>query len=247
MFCTMLSGCSFITGMSTKTVYGKVLYQGEGLAGVKITDRVNVYAETDADGNFSFETTNKNLVLYPQKQGFMFLPSYSQVLFNTSNVFTALDAQLLNGKLVLEKVMIMPTSIVSYIDKDFSCKKQDVTGLKIYDLSISVNDSDAIICTFDDVAAIKEETDIFCSDQNFVYDIVDGVAQIKLAYSLSAYFKSNYRESIAIEGERVLRINKTLDTGNLVLGYYELYASGINSTHNGYSYNISFMFKYLPL
>lgn len=227
-----------------KTISGIVTFNGTGIENVEITDKINSYATTDNLGNFSFETTKNELVLYPQKSGYIFTPTFIVVTDQTYIEFTCEKAEVLNGTLVLEQISITPTSIVSFQENNFLYKNEDKDCLKIDGINLTINDLTQISNLTNYFAPINQSTNIL-GENDFEFDVIEGIANLKISYELSAYFKIYNHESTAFENERVVRVNKTLDTGNLINNKFELFASGINSSHNGYSYNISFIFNFI--
>ena len=77
--------------------------------------------------------------------------------------------------------------------------------------------------------------------------IEDGYISIKISYELSTFYTVYNHESVAVENQRILRTQKVVDSGSLFDGKFEMHASGINSVHNGFSYNIAFVFDYIEL
>ena len=231
-------------GGKQKTFTGSVKFNGVGLENVEITDKVNVYATTDLNGNFSFSTTKESITIYPQKSGYIFTPA-KIVLTEQANIeITCTKAESLNGKLVLDKVLIKPTSIVSFSDNNFLFVNNNQKCLKIEQLDLTINENTQIINKFNGFAPLNDYTDIL-GDNAFELEVVDGKTNLKIEYTLNTYFTINSHQSTALETARIVRINKTLDTGNLIDNQFELYVSGVNSSHGGYSYNLSFVFEYI--
>lgn len=244
-FSAILGGCDFSFNKTIKNINGTVTFNNEGLQGVKLTDKVYTYATTDSNGNFSFDTIKEKLVIYPQKAGYIFTPAMIEITDQTTVNFTCEKADILNGTLKLSKINITPTSIVSFSENNFLYKYENQDCLKFDSINFVVNQTE-ISSGQDCYLPINIETNVLVdnnNDNSFEYEVVDGVANIKISYVMSTYFTIYNHESTAKELEKVVRVDKTLDTGNLINNQFELFAS-TNSSHNGFSYNISFIFDY---
>ena len=241
---TFLCGCDFNIGLTSRTISGTVTFEGVGLEDVKITDRVTIYATTDSNGNFSFQTTQNEIIIYPQKSGYIFTPAKIVVTNQENITFTCEKAEELNGKLVLSEILITPISIVSFTENNYQYENEGKQCLKINDFKFKLNDEHSFENIVNDYAEIYKETNIL-GNNSFEYDIVHGETNIKISYILSCFFKINNRESVAIENEKIIRVNKVIDSGSLIDNKFELFANSVNSVHNGYSYNISFVFEYV--
>lgn len=239
---TLLCGCEVFLEGATHTVSGYVYFDNRPLENVNITDKVTVYATTDAQGYFKFVTKKTQLALYPQKSGFVFEGQQVDISSNVTLEFVAQKAQKLSGKFVLSKVYITPVSIVSFSENNFLYNQN---SLKINQLNININGTN-ISNQFEDFAPTNQQTNIL-GNNSFTCPIEDGYISIKISYELSTFYTVYNHESVAVENQRILRTQKVVDSGSLYDGKFEMHASGINSVHNGFSYNIAFVFDYIEL
>ena len=236
----LLGGCEVFLEGTVHTVSGYVFFDNRPLEGVNVTDKVTVYATTDENGFFKFDTKKKHLGLYPQKSGFVFEGRQVDINSNVTVQFVAQRAQKLSGKFVLSKVYVVPVSIVSFSENNFLYNQN---CLKINQINININDT-VISNRFEDFAPTNQYTNVL-GNNSFTCPIDDGYVCIKISYELSTFYKIYNHESIAIENPRILRTQKVVDTGSLFDGKFEMHASGINSVHNGFSYNVAFVFDYI--
>lgn len=237
---TLFCGCEVFLEGKTHSISGYVYFDGRPLEDVKITDKINVYTSTNADGYFKFSTKKTEIQIFPEKSGYMFTPQTLTVDGDKKIDFFGQKAQKLDGKIVLSKIVITPVSIVSFSDNNFLYNQN---CLKINQLKVTINqtsfNNDTV--TF---ATLNQQTDLI-GGNSFEYLIEDGYINLKICYELSTFYTTYSHESIAVESQRILRTEKILDTGNIYEGKFEMHASGINSVHNGFSYNIAFVFDYI--
>ena len=142
----------------------------------------------------------------------------------------------------MSKVYITPVSIVSFSENNFLYNQN---SLKINQLNININGTN-ISNQFEDFAPTNQQTNIL-GNNSFTCPIEDGYISIKISYELSTFYTVYNHESVAVENQRILRTQKVVDSGSLYDGKFEMHASGINSVHNGFSYNIAFVFDYIEL
>jgi len=89
-------------------------------------------------------------------------------------------------------------------------------------------------------------TNILNYNDSFSFDIENGVADFKIKYALRMYYSYDKNEAVVNETTRVIFSSATLFDSNLDDNdCIYLSASGINSISSGYSYNISFVFKFV--
>lgn len=238
---SLFCGCELFLEGTTHTISGYVFFDGHPLENVKITDKITVYTTTDQNGYFCFSTKKTTLQLYPQKSGFVFDGQSIVCDQDTTIDFVGQKATKLNGTLVLKQILVQPVSIVSFSDNNFLYNQNQ---LKIRQLKFNINNQ-TFLNSSTVFATTKQQTNLWTEDFDFEYQVVDGYVNIKISYELSTFYTSNERENVAIENQHILRTEKVVDTGCLYDGKFELAASGINSIHNGFSYNISFVFDFV--
>lgn len=249
IFCVqfIFTGCkiSFDKG-NYLTYFGKVTFQGEGLEGVKIVDNVNHYATTDENGEFTFTSQKKELEIFAVKQGYKFTPKIITANPQASIDFVAKEAVLLSGKLKLEEILLTPTSIISLPSNNFNYIVSGKNCVKVCGITVFFNDTQIIERDSTQYVEKQVPTNILNYNDSFSFDIENGVADFKIKYALRMYYSYDKNEAVVNETTRVIFSSATLFDSNLDDNdYIYLSASGINSISSGYSYNISFVFKFI--
>ena len=247
-FSTVLCGCDFVFDTKEpKTYSGIVLFENAPLEGVKIKDKINTYATTDKEGKFSFVSKSASIEIFAEKLGYSFSPKKQVLSTSTTNiVFTAKKASPLSGTLTLEAINIKPTSAISLPSNNFVFKHNNKDCIKIYGLSVFLNSNQIVERTNSNIyCPIDETTNILNYNDEYTLNLENGIADFKLTYILKTYYSYDRNQAVVTESSKIFSVNTTyydshLDENNCI----EVYAFGINSISSGYSYDISFIFKY---
>lgn len=243
----IITGCKFsFDNENSVTYYGKVTFQGEGLEGVSIVDNVNHYASTDENGEFTFNSSKNKLEIFAVKQGYKFTPKTIKAVSQTPIEFVAKEAIPLSGRLKLEEIIFTPTSIISLPTNNFCYTVSGKSHVKICGITVFYNDSQII--ERDSTLYVEKQvpTNILNYNDNFSFDIENGVANFKIKYALRMYYSYDKNEAVVNETTRVISNMNTLYDANLDDNdCIHFSAIGINSISSGYSYNISFVFKFV--
>lgn len=249
IFTLTLSGCEFYyeTGQAY-TVEGHVTFEDTPLAGVKIQSDYMVYATTNEQGYYSFKTRASSLTIYAKKSGYRFQPKTVTVKnSNQQYNFVATQAELLNGTLRLNSILITPTSITSLPDNNYSYVQNGASHLKISEFVLKFN-QEVEFHLVDAVLLEKNKPNNIATNPDFEFEIQNGVTNFNLQFQLKANFKYNLNqnESVSVEPFRNLSIGSVLDTGSLnESDQVKFIASGINSVHNGFTFDIQFVFNFV--
>lgn len=240
-------GCKFSFDSGKElTYFGSVTFQGEGLEGVKIVDSVNHYATTDENGDFSFTSKKTSIKIFAVKQGYKFTPKTVEADSSQPIEFIAKESTALTGKLRLEEILFTPTSIISLPTNNFSYIVSGKNCVKVCGITVFYNDTQIIERDSTVFAEKQVPTNILNYNDNFSFNIENGIANFKIKYSLRVYYTYDKNEAIVNETTRVISNTFTLYDSNLdENGCVYFSATGINSLSSGYSYNISFVFKFI--
>lgn len=247
----LLTGCEFSFGQQGEpiTISGYVTFEQEPLAGVSIISDFMTLTTTNTEGYYSFTTYTSNLSFYAKKSGYSFLPKN----YNSENVleeynFEAIEATLLNGKLVLSEILFTPTSISNLIDNNYAYEINSIYYLKISEFVLKFNQEIVADLTQTTFLEQNKSSNIFDEGDNALeIQITNGVTNYIFEYQIKTFFKynNNQNESVSVEPFKVLRVLSTLYDGDLnEQNQIVLFASG-SSTHNGFSYNLQFVFNYV--
>lgn len=251
-FTLFLTGCefSFANYGQSKTVSGHVFFEDEPLSGVLIQNELTTFATTNEEGFYTFTTRLTNLTIKAKKSGYNFQPKNITIEQDSSlqyNFFGSL-AVLLNGTLNLKQILISPTSIVSIPDNNYSYYANSTINLKISEFMLNFNREDVIQTSQTIMLAKNTYTNILSQDDNLEIEIVDGKTNYRFEFLLKAYFTYSNGQNESIDNEdnlSILSVSSTLDTGDLDDdSQISFIARGINSTSDGYTYNVKFVFQF---
>lgn len=245
--CIGFGACDIFYTPSSKTIEasGKVNFVNLGFEGVEIKTSSQVLDITSADGTFAFETNANELVIFAEKDGYVFSPRSITLTENTQNItFVAEQVKPLNGELVLTSINITPTSIATY-PNDYSFSKNNSEHLKISNLDLTINSYDYQNFINNSMLLEKNSTNKILVDEEFS---IKTQSKINIEFKLSAKYTS-YSKEYNFEETRYTTLNisanqttANLDDDNFLIASLK----GINSSNNMFSYNIYFMFKYYP-
>ena len=246
----LLTGCEFSFGErgEVQTISGMVTYQNVALSGVKIQNDFKVYATTNEDGFFTFQTRVASLTIYAKKSGYNFEPKHITVTDQQENYnFEASLAENLTGKLVLSQILISPNSITSITDNNYSYVINSTSHLKISEFVLKLN-HEVVFHSMQATFIEKNHfTNIYHDEPKDELEITNGATNFVFEFQMKNYFKynNNQNESVSVEQTKILNINSTLTSGDLNQdGVVKFVASGINSIHNGFTYDIQFVFQF---
>ena len=89
-------------------------------------------------------------------------------------------------------------------------------------------------------------SNILQTEEDFEIHMEDGQTNYQFEFQIKTFFKynNNQNESVSIEPFKILRVSSTLYDGDLNdQNQIVFFASG-NSSHNGFSYDLQFVFDY---
>lgn len=243
--CSILfSACNFSPSNETITASGFVYCESEALEDVLIKSNTKTLATTNEDGSFSFEKAKTKTTIYAEKTGYTFTPKAIEITHSAQDiVFTAHKIENLNGTLSLNKINIIPTSIVSISD-NYIFNLGGKPCLKIKNLYVGIGNT-KYNCLSSDVYAEKNKNNYIDVNNDLFANTGE---KFNIEFSLDAYFSSYRNEYVYIEEKpSILKITKQQTTEHLTENNQIEYTFvGVNSTNNKFSYNITFIFDYYP-
>ena len=223
---------------------GVVTFNNQGLNDVTIKSSIKDYTTTDANGNYTFLTKAKSIIIYPEKEGYIFSPKQITLSSgeNTAN-FIATKVQDLQGKLRLNSIIITPTSILSSPD-NYSFFHNGKPCLKVSDVTIKGAGVTKQLNTAD-IYLNKGEQNILYNNSNIVYTCGENAT---IGILINTYFVSYQQTIKTTETEYTyLYINKP-QTNEMLLNsqiIYNLY--GINNRTKSFTFDVSFVFDYIKI
>lgn len=223
---------------------GLISYGNEAMVGVVIKTSDRALCITDEEGEFKFESSLKNIKIYPEKEGYYFEPEFVIVTEESPECsFIAKKTTPLVGKLTLKKVIIKPTYIVSYSD-DYLYSKDNKDCLKVFDISLKHNEKIFTISTENMFLYKNEKNEIEIEED---INITCG-SQSQIGFIINTYFKYNYYESHTAYTEySYLYIAGDQTNNKLQNNQIEYSLIGINNKSNKFTFNITFIFDYSEL
>lgn len=221
---------------------GIVTFSESALVGVAIKTNVKEYAKTDSFGRFSFETKSKGIVIFAQKEGYIFEPKSIELVpgENTAN-FTAKKIEMLSGELRLKEVIITPTSIVQssdnylYNNNGWECLKASDITLTSIEKSLVLNESPIYLN--------KAQKNVITVGEDFIFSCGE---QFSLGIAVNTYFKNNNHEGKTSNAEEAMLYVKNKQTNADLVNneiIYNLY--GINNKTKNFTIDISFVFEFI--
>lgn len=251
LICTfVLTGCEFSFGNigEPTQISGYVTYENEPLNSVAIVSNYMTLASTNQNGYYNFVTYSSNLSFSAKKTGYSFLPkNYNVSSPEQEYNFEAQVANLLSGTLVLNSIQFNPTSISKLVDNNYNYLVNSRNNLKISEFVLKFNQEIVVCITNPTYLEQNKSSNIVDEEQEFEIEIENGQTNYLFEFQIKTFFKynNNQSESVSIEPFKILRIASTLYDGDLnEQNQIVFFASG-NSTHNGFSYNIQFVFDYI--
>lgn len=243
-----LCGCKFIFNNGKEKHYaGIVTFNGVGLENVKIKDKINTYAVTDINGRFSFTSNFKTITIFAEKTGYNFSPKTLTLNEETENIrFEARKAKLLTGQLKLDQINFTPTSIISLHSNNFSYNNFGKESVKLCEFYMFFNETQVIANKYNQHIEKYNSKNLLNPYDSFSFNINNGIANFKIKYIIKMYYKCNNNEAVITEPTKILSVDSIFFDSQLDENkYLKISANGINSISSGYSYNISFIFKYM--
>lgn len=221
---------------------GVITIENSGLDGVVIKSNLRELASTNAAGEFTFTTNAKSLTIIPQKEGYMFEPAKAELKEgqNTAN-FVAIKVKNLTGTLILSKVVITPTSIVSFGD-NYQYLNNGSACLKASAITINYGEQN--------VSLISQPTYLNKSQENTLPVTGDirfecGTRQT-IGLLINTYFRRYNNEWQTYDTEFINlyitkpQTNKDVTSGKIVYNMY-----GINNKSKSFTFDVTFIFKYM--
>lgn len=254
VFATVLSGCEFTFLQSGPPIQisGYVMFEETPLEGVKIVSDFIQYTTTNQDGFYSFETRNKNLIFYARKTGYNFTPkTYDIKQPQTTYNFEGVPATQLNGTLSLEQILVAPISIVSIPGNNFEYISNGNPAMKFYAFKLKLNSNPLFTITSTEPYYLPKHsfTNVLLDEMELNFIVENGKVNFTFEFELKAYYHiSSFSENISSEKKPIIyRTNTTLDTGDLdEESNIKFSIPSINSSTDGFTYNLQFVFKYTP-
>lgn len=246
----ILTGCEFSFGNAGQAsqVSGYVTYNNEPLSGVSIIANYMTLATTNQNGFYSFVTYSATLSFSAKKSGYYFIPkTYSVSSLQTEYIFEAIEARLLTGKLILNSIKFMPTSISTFIDNNYNYTVNSINNLKISEFVLKFNQEMVVHLTQATLLEQNKFSNIVENENNFDIEIINGQTNYLFEFQIKTFFKynNNQSESVSIEPFKILRISSILYDADLDEQNQIIFFASGNSTHNGFSYNLQLVFDYV--
>jgi len=222
---------------------GCVTFLESGLEGVAIKSNVKEYAVSNTSGNFSFETKSKGIVVYAEKEGYIFEPKQVTLNAGQNTVnFTAIKIENLHGNITLKNIIITPTSIVQSSD-NYLYDNGGKVALKASDITIFTK-ANSYVLNQNYIYLNKNEQNVIDVKSNI--NFVCG-EQFYMGIAVNTYFKNYNHEGKTTNAEtttlyvRNSQTNADLVNENQLI--YNLY--GINNKTKNFTINVSFVFEFV--
>lgn len=244
--CTIfvLSGCdiSFNNNSEYVSVSGKVVFEEAGLKDVTIKSKYKQFCKTNENGEFNFNTTQTNVEIFAEKEGYSFTGSFI-LTENTSDVlFIASRVKNLDGELRLKSITITPIAIISLYNENYEYLNLGAKSLKSGLFEVNINSVNVL--NISEITYFEKNKDTILNITDEHKFAVDENTNLTLNFKLNAYVKYNLEEEL-INDNYITLIKNNLKTNIVRDNKLEFNLFGINSKTGGYTYNICFTFDYI--
>ena len=223
------------------TCNGVVTFNNSGIEGVEIKSTVKQYAITNQNGEFSFDINSNQITIFPQKEGYIFTPEKAVITPGENNVnFVASQIENLTGKISLNKLIIKPTSIVSFND-NYVYINEGYESLKVSDISV-VSGEEAFVIAENVYLQKSHNNPIYLTDEI----VFDCPAQFSMGILINAYCTNRYGQEFKTTDDKPVYLYVEQPQTNAILknGTIEYTLFGINNKTKAFTFDITFVFDY---
>ena len=231
---------------------GNVTIENIGLNDVVIKSNVKNYATTNENGEYNFITNAKEVVIFPEKSGYIFFPKSATIKAgeNENISFIAEEIVNLEGSLKLSSIIISPTTVLNFPDNfEYTNVSNGKTGIKAKNIYLWDNELSTLVLNSNTYLYKQQENEVDVSE-----NISFGCGQdFSLGILINTYFMPrNKQESYTSEQDTksnyaFLHISETQTNADLVDNKITYHLFGVNNHLKTITYNISFVFEYVKL
>lgn len=230
----------------TISISGSVTVSEVGLEGVEIKSSIKSLTKTNPNGEFTFSEKAKSITIIPELQGYFFEPSSITVTQDADDIsFVAIKIYELDGKIVLSKLSITPTSIalpIGSYGNNYLYQNNGQDALKLNEISVLYRGVEFELGSLPTYLykGVKNEVDFGGNVE------IDCGTKATVGICINTYFKMNNEEYRTSNSDykyidiRNVQTNAELDEGKIE---YTLY--GLNSYDRMYTFSVTFVFDYV--